>query len=305
MTYVTNNTNSAVSLSGATVTPGSQTLFTDIDYVLVTLNGWTKTGTLPYTYSKTSAAGHSLSFSLVSIQQNYVQFAFNGRNFYATTGAGNLAGNNAYTLAASDSHFFFKIQGPTATEVGAYNYTYGSGHGYFMITSFTPYYTTDNATANQVACFSSHNSSVATDFTHLVYVKLGLSSTSNAVAELVTMRPAVQDIVAVGDLIPNNSALSNVVYWPYVIIEQNDGLRGRLDNVLFASDYNASLAGDSNPVAAYQLLNTMVIDSITYNLTGGVYLPAATSYGPLGTSGIPNTTVSSTISGGPWIMVRG
>lgn len=278
-----------------------QNVITYIDNAVAGI--WTKSGTgYPYTYTRTTSSGISISFQVAAIGNGYVQFVFNGNNYYVHVGSTGVTNSHYFRIICSDSVFFFWMNGPGAGNTGAYNSTYGSGTGYFLVTTFTPYYLTDNNTSNQVVALSSHSNTSVTSFSYVGYVKTGLNNLSNAAAEFATVRPAVQDIAAVGDLIPNNSALSNIIYWPFIIIEQSDGIRGRLDNIYFASDYNASLAGDTG-AANYAATSSIIIDGDTYYLTGGVYLPLTNSYAPLGTSGIPNTTVNG--AGGPYFMVRG
>jgi hypothetical protein len=136
-------------------------------------------------------------------------------------------------------------------------------------------------------------------------------SSSNEIGELVTMRPAIQDIPNVGDLLPSKAFLGGVVYWPYGIVNPAFGYVGRIRNAFFGGE-TYTLTGDTtlnyhNDVEVYvngKKYRTTV--PYAYPTTSAVAQP----YSAWGTCGGANNASHAasnplpTRPGGPYIIVR-
>jgi hypothetical protein len=268
--------------------------------------GWTQSGNL---FTRTVGARTSTvnlnSTSFTTTQYHMV--TLNGVNFYLWTGTTTLV-NAPFSVEISvDSDLFYvAIRGPRAFEVGTEDLTYGSTKSFALLTTIVPYLSVDASEDAQQVVLGSYTSPSRTTFTNKVYSKVGLNAAGNASGELATMRPAVQD-VAVGDQLNNNAVAGNIMYWPYVLIEDVSGVRGMLKGVYFGGE-NYALTGDSSKL--YENLNVRV-EGLRYMTTVPFYAPNANpsivGYSPLGTP-TANVQQASTdsggFSGGPIIIVK-
>ena len=280
-----------------------------LDKKLVTDLGWTKTGAGPFTYTSPTVNGRQITFSVGTQTAAYVPITCLGQTFYLHTGGTNLTGTYYISIYASTSHVFICWEGPAAGATGAFDSVNGSHRSFFCATSFTPYLSSDTTQANQWCAFGSHTSATSTVYNAKVYVKQSLAGVNNDSGEFVTMRPAVQDITGVGDNIRNKSVLTNVIYWPFVIIEDSNGLRGRLDSVYFGGEAYQVSTGDSGK-PTYAGLTPTIDGNACYTVQpffmvgvggGG---SAAGQYSPVG---VPNQTLAQTSTatdGGPYLAVR-
>jgi hypothetical protein len=271
--------------------------------------GWTNTtGT---TYERTYA-GKTMTVNLFSAAfatTAYHTVILNGISCILYTGATTLVNAPFYVeISVSDDLFFVTIRGPKSVETGTEDLTRGSPRSFALVTSITPYLDADTVVDDQQCVVASHYSASRNTMSAKVYMKKGLNGVANVTGELATVRPAVQDISAVGDQLANNTVANNIMYSPYVVIEDGQGWRGRLNNVYFGGE-NYALAGDSG--ASYKALQVRV-DGLKYMTTCPYYLPNATPsntcYSPLGNP-TPDVTQSSgdgvgQFDGGPVIIVK-
>lgn len=268
--------------------------------------GWSESGTL---YTRT-VGGRTSTVNLNSTSFTSTQYhliTLNNVNFYLWTGTTTLV-NAPFSVEISvDSDLFYvAIRGPRSNEVGTEDLSYGSTKTFVLLTTIEPYLSTDTNVDAQQVVMGSHTSPSRTTFGNKVYSKVGLNLANNAPGELATMRPAVQD-VAVGDQLNNNSVAGNVMYWPYVLIEDASGVRGMLKGVYFGGE-NYALTGDSSKL--YENLNVRV-EGLRYMTTVPFFAPnsniSIVGYSPLGTP-TANVQQSSAdaggFSGGPIIIVK-
>jgi hypothetical protein len=279
--------------------------------------------TLTFSYAKTAADvtsvaasgtvnayGFNLVFTLVTVTAAYIQFSNpQGQSFFLHTGASSLAGTWRFTFLSGPQHAFICVDGPLAAGTGPASATYGSHRGFFFITTIQRLYDSDAAAGNRICTGGSHTSATVTTFEHRVFVKTGLDTTTNAPAELLTMRPMVQDISALGDLPPTRAAASNIMYWPIMVCEQVGGYRGRLNNIFFGGEnYNI---GDDVAGQRYNGI-TPTVDGKPCTSLEPFWVVAAVAnagqYSPLGNpgsggTGINNFTGNDATDGGPTIIV--
>lgn len=297
----------AVSWFSGTLTSSSNgsEIITKIGQML-TAAGWTQVGNQWTITSggRTSTVNlNSTGFSSTS----YHMITLNGINFYLWTGATTLV-NAPFSLEVSvhTDLFYVGLRGPRTSEVGTADLNYGSTKSFALLTTITPYLSNDTSVDAQQVVLGSHTSPSATVFNNKTFSKVGLSGSTSAQGELATMRPAVQD-VSVGDQLNNNTVAGNIMYWPYVLIEDAQGVRGMLNGVYFGGE-NYALTGDSTKL--YENLNVRV-EGLRY-MTCTPYFapnanPALIGYSPLGT---PTANVqqqsadSGGFSGGPIVIVK-
>lgn len=271
-----------------------------LDKKLVTDLGWAKTGSPgAYVYTSPTVNGRTITFTVGTQTAGYVPITCLGQTFYLHTGGTDLAQAYQISIYASTSHVFIVWEGPAGTGQQTAN---GSSRGFFCATSFTPYLASDVTQANQWCCFGSGRSTTIAAFNAKVYVKVGLDSVANAPAELMTMRPAVQDVVAEGDLPRSRSLSSNLIYWPFVLVEDVGGVRGRLDNVYFGGEAYQLTADSTKPT--YAGLSPTIDGYPCYTVMPFFQPFVAGQYSPVGVP-LQNTSQASTATdGGPFIAVR-
>jgi|SRR5215467_2542865 len=137
------------------------------------------------------------------------------------------------TLSVGQDHLFFYIEGPRGGEPNADDATWGSARQCFFIGRLVPYFTGE---PNPVVVSLANNVSLSSQSQPLVYVSRNRANTSSWVpARMGTLTiPNAQtnapwfsaNRIAAGD--------SNTYLWPYVVIEEAAGLRGRLAKAFFA-----------------------------------------------------------------------
>jgi len=231
-----------------------------------------------------------------------------------------MSGNSTLTssfvgleYSISSSHFYIKLTGPNTSTTGYFNATYGSPTTYILLTTYTPYFTTDNsgaATTRRWALVSSIGNSspssasitVPPTAQKAIFMPAPDTGTIGNTAELLTIRPAIQDIAAVGDLIPGKTYGAGDVYWPFIIDHPTLGIVGRLNNVFFGGDNYFSLAGDSSTLI-HSRANVLIagdryvrsVPAYFQNSAGTVW------YTPFGTC-YPSTTFSQGIADGQPVL---
>jgi hypothetical protein len=280
--------------------------------------------TLVVTISATSlGANGSLSIVLGSNEGTTSRYIMSGNSTLTSSFVG-------LEYSISSSHFYIRLTGPTNSVTGTFNATYGSPSTFILLTTYTPYFTVDNggsAESRKWAIVSSLGSGIPSSATittpptaqqtiTLPYSDVSPGSSTDS-AELLTIRPAIQDTAAVGDLIPNKAYAAGDVYWPFIIDSVNRGLIGRLDNIYFGSD-NYFLAGDTATLRHTK--ESVVIGGVRYVRTIPAYFPNSAGsiwYTPLGlcnptvttiqgVAGAANTTglAATAAAGGPIVLIK-
>lgn len=204
--------------------------------------GWSLAGT---TYTRT-IGGRTMTVDIPAIdwRSNVGYITINGQAAYFPVHL-LTSGLNVQVMYAIDNDFmYFRVQGPDPGSVGAVDAVYGSPRAFAMITTINPADSGDtNADSLQVA-IRSHTATNYNFGTTSVIQKYGPSGAANQPAELMTSRPAIQDIASLGDLPPSIKAGSGYFGSRFAVVDSTYGLRGTLNNVAFASE-NYVLAGDS------------------------------------------------------------
>src|SRR6478735_4075151 len=289
---------------------------------LAAADGWsTADGGTTYTNS-TSGVTLSVAFPFTTIQTGgKIELALNDRPVTVFTGLSTLTSATiGFEVSAGPDFFYLCASGGYAGQPGA-DATYGSPKSFAMLTTISPYFTSDTVADDRICVIACAYTTAATTtvggptstppgpLNYQVYVKKGLNAGSWVTAELATMRPAVQDIAVDGDLVPNKQSAGNIVYWPFVVIETASGLRGRLNNVFFGGE-NYLLSGE---ITAQQHTSAAVlINGVRHVLTLPCYMPNSGNqqiYSPLGTCTNVTTTPGGVTGiwdslGGPNIIIK-
>lgn len=294
-------------------------------------SSWTLSSTATYT-SPNGATPISVTFTSTTLGAGGVLelvlgTAGNTITRYVTSG--NTSLNNSWVgleYSISDTHFYIGLMGPTAGVSGALDASKGSPKTSILITTYQPYFTSNNVTSRQWAvgaCFASTvpAQTIATLPTANAKVWYPNPTTGTIEsAELLTMRPAVQDQTAIGDL-PNNKSYGDGEFlWPFVINSDTLGLVGRLNNVFFGSENYYISPGDSS--TSIQNRSSVLINGLRYSRSLPSYYPTTQAspnlwYSPFGTSynlattanGVPAGPADATVDitsapGGPNIYIK-
>lgn len=308
----------------SSATDGSE-IITEIKAGL-TASNWTVSGD---TYTSPNASPALIvTFNSNSLLTNGVLdislgIAGNTQRCYVV--AGNTTLSSSFVgleYSISNTHFYINLIGPSGSVTGRLDPTLGSPRTFALLTTYTPYFTSNNVTSRQWVVASSFYAdpgtpSISTIPTATAKVYYPNPSTGTLeTGELVTMRSAVQDQSSVGDLIVNKTTGATEVYWPFVICSDTLGIIGRLNNVFFGGD-NYTLAGDITA----QLHNrySVIINGERYARQLPGFWPNSSSlqwYTPLGTcevttnkasgvAGSSDATINiSSAAGGPNIIVK-
>lgn len=222
---------------------------------------------------------------------------------------GYTSGVQVWVMISADTDFFYiSVQGPNAGATGALDATYGSPRAFAMLTTIEPANAGDSdPDALQIVARSHANASNSMNVPTVIQKK-GPSGASNALAELMCMRPAIQDISSVGDLPPSFKSGSNFFGSRFVVVDQTWGLRGTLKNVAFASE-NYAMVGDS--ASPFSLGSEYIRAGVRYAVDVPCGSPSATSavyYSPLGLCTVLPTNQANLVSTGtlcgPRIFVK-
>jgi hypothetical protein len=293
-------------------------------------SGWTTSDSTTYTSPNASPA-LQVTFSSTSLATNgviQIDVGVSGNKVTCYALSGNSTLTSSYVgleWSISNTHFYINIIGPNKSTTGRVDATYGSVKSFTMLTTYTPYFTSNSTTSRQWAAISSFWSAPGTPSistlpaaTAKIYYPNPSTGTLET-GELITMRSAVQDQSVVGDLINNKTAGGSEIYWPYVISSDVIGVVGRLNNVFFGGD-NYTLAGDSS--AQLHNRSSVIIGGNRYARQLPAFWPNSSSlqwYTPFGTCevttnkecGIPGSsdaiidiTTGTASVGGPNIVVK-
>lgn len=312
------------SIIKSSATDGSE-IITEIKSQL-TSSGWTASGNT-YTSANASPA-LTVTFNSNSLATNGIldiSLGISGNTQRCYVVSGNTTLTSSFVgleYSISNTHFYINLIGPAGSVTGKLDATLGSPRTFALLTTYTPYFTSNNVTSRQWAVISSFYNSPGTPSvsslptaTPKVYYPNPTTGTLET-GELVTMRPAIQDQSAVGDLISNKTVGGSEIYWPFVICSDTLGVIGRLNNIFFGGD-NYTLAGDTT--AQLHNRTSVLINSERYARQLPAFWPNSSNsqwYTPLGTcevttnkaSGINGTSNAiidiSSAAGGPNIVVK-
>lgn len=144
------------------------------------------------------------------------------------------------TVSAGKEHLWISVEGPRAGETNAVSATNGSRRETFALSSLVPYFDTDTVPTvvlmahlgtgsnNDPYCHVSRNS---TDTSSWVLARLGTVTVATSPTGVVTfLSPCT--------LAQNALLDANTYFFPFVVVEQANGLRGRLQ--FLAAGYSAA-----------------------------------------------------------------
>jgi hypothetical protein len=208
------------------------------------------------------------------------------------TGAGNsTSAVLRCTMTAWKEGIVLNVEGPRPGETGADSATYGSIANTFALVDLVPYHAGD--TEETVVCVSQASSTNGTGQELNVWVG------RDAAATRVWEDARLLSVSAPSTLIKWQpySALDDKVYlWPYLVVENRDGLRGRLADVFFAG----WSGGETIQPGDYQTALSPW-QEITYDSKTWLLVPAYKTYSTSPMSGPFGRVTNSTSSAGAWL----
>lgn len=149
------------------------------------------------------------------------------------------------TLSASTEHLFLAVEGPRAHEASPVSTQYGSGRQYIFMCDLVPYHAGDTVAAIVAGAPTNLNAATPsyTNNSHQVVIsRNAANNTSWATGRLGTIAFATAANTDMYPLQRNCTIDGNTYLWPYVVVDNNEGPRGRL-----ALLYNAGLTDVTYP----------------------------------------------------------
>lgn len=168
------------------------------------------------------------------------------------------------TVSASKEHLTIVVEGPRAGDTNATDATNGSPSMVFHIGDLVPYHAGDTI---PVACAVPWNN---TSFSQAVQA---FAYTSRNMGDNRSWNPAI--LLSVCGVSMNTSYRGsqplaagdgNIYLWPWIVVEQADGLRGRLADIFFGGFSGGGLSNNNPMVGALAPGMEITYDSKTYKL---------------------------------------
>lgn len=212
------------------------------------------------------------------------------------------SGNSAEVIrcivSAGKEHLFISVEGPRAGETYADSATLGSLLSTFALADIVPYYSGDTVAA--VACVGNPATGLldtnVIDNTDIVVSRDQADASAWVRANLASVQfPAMPAATATyhayGRMLnPYAKADSyNAVLWPYLVVEQLDGLRGRLNGIYFGGFNMGALTAEQ--VVGCGAGQEVTYDSKTYTLLPATRTYATSHVTPFGMA--PNASAST------------
>jgi hypothetical protein len=171
-------------------------------------------------------------------------------------------------VAAGKEHLLIIVEGPRGGEAGADEATYGSMKNYFFMCDIVPYFDTVDVTP--AVCISNNKGTGDGNASHAgqSYMCYSSRDADGTAAwnqgKLMSLYPPMGETMAV-TLVPNMHGLDGAAYLaPYVVAEDDDGLRGRLSSFFYCG-YNFSTYQDASLMQAG---STVEYGGKTYKIIG-------------------------------------
>lgn len=185
-------------------------------------------------------------------------------------------------VSASKEHLFVSIEGPRAWETGATSTVYGSAKQYFFLADLVPYFAAD--TLPVVVLGAQMNvtpQSAVTTNSHIASVSRNAANTSSwvsaRVATLSYLDAGTTDVFGVKR---ECSIDGNTYMFPFVVIQDTEGVRGRLNNLFYAGNNSPTPANDiTASVGDKSTFDGRTYKTVTVNNSDG---SANTFWGALG-----------------------
>lgn len=185
------------------------------------------------------------------------RYLFHRGNVGATTSTLHM------TVSAGKEHLFISVEGTRGHETGAYT-TFGGQKTYAFICDVVPYHVADTIPVVAVSGASAVTSQSWTNNAHQVWVSRGQGNAASWVpARLHTLcQPDL--FTTLNQMGYQPEALGDGKYYvfPYVVIEETDGLRGRLSDFFFGGFNDGVLTADVYPAVGRRI----TYNSKTYKL---------------------------------------
>lgn len=207
-------------------------------------------------------------------------------SWHAATGA--ITDTLHVVVAAGKEHLFFSVEGPRAGESNADSTTLGSYRTYLALCDLVPYMAADTVPAVVLAGYTG---TATTDETPWVHVSRNQADIASWVqARMGTVAFPAGDINSVNPVpltFTQPASDGNTYLFPYVVVENNAGLRGRLP-ILHVGYNVANLTGEQivTPGALF------TVGGAAYRAVGTHKSPSTNAtWGPFGASQGTGTTV--------------
>lgn len=152
-------------------------------------------------------------------------------------------------VSVGKEHLYVSVEGPRAGETNPDNATGGSTRGALLLCSLTPYFDNDTVPAVVLMGGSSATNAMGDSYVHVSRNAANGSSWVQAKLGTVAFPAAPRgdtSVVVPATFAQRAAADGNHYFFPFVVVEHVDGLRGRL-SVCLDAGYNASLAA-SEPI---------------------------------------------------------
>lgn len=170
------------------------------------------------------------------------------------------------TISNSKEMIFISVEGPRGGETGAFSASFGSQMQHLVLADIVPYFGGDTVPA--VACVG-HISQSFSDQTTFINVSRNQGNNSSWVqGRLLSMQTVIAPQVST-NMNGYNQLFAkgdgNTYLWPYVVVEGQDGLRGRLNQIFFVGFPHVPLvpiAGEGPPT----LGETVTYSSNSYRI---------------------------------------
>lgn len=184
-----------------------------------------------------------------------------------------------WVISAGKEHLFISIEGPRAGETNAVSTTMGTYRAIFWIGDLVPYHASDSIPATVLVAATATGKP---DFIATSVSRNQANSSSWVSARLLTLtQPRVGS--SSGDLgwssVPLRATGDSKTYmWPYVVVEETDGPRGRVAKVFHLG---ACIQGDFSDIPP-SLFSRYVYGSDTYITLPTTRSVSAASYSSFG-----------------------
>ena len=149
---------------------------------------------------------------------------------------GQAAGNTLHViLSISKEHIFFSIEGPRPGETGATNATYGSVRNYMFACDVVPYHDSDDEPCIATWSLSAHDTSPDVgEGIHRGAVSVNSTDTSAWIPCRFPTVTLPHFASGAASNVQNLSTIDGNMYmWPYLVVQDDEGLRGRLASFFF------------------------------------------------------------------------
>lgn len=169
------------------------------------------------------------------------------RRVIYSTGA-QATGNTLHvTLSLSKEHIFLSIEGPRAGETGATNVTYGSVRNYMFACDLIPYHDEDNEPCIATWPLSTHDTSPdISEGIHRGAVSVNSTDTSVWIPCRFPTITLPHFASGAATNVQNLSTIDGNMYmWPYLVVQDDEGLRGRLSSFFFVGANRVTVVFDS------------------------------------------------------------